>query len=194
MEHTGVQKGSKLSFGIGKQKDRMMTKSEQAVIFDVIMRSTESADAADESQSAPPGSKRARLASEGKRTMVLTPENWATDEDDGEIIIVEEDTAPDLSSASDWAVPEIERAIENNLTVDSILNNFRNNITRQEFCEISVKLYEKLTGKTAVPVSPNPFTDTNNAEILKATIWVLSKGYPPTGLHRNCPSAARRFV
>ena len=35
---------------------------------------------------------------EGKRTMVLTPENWAT-EDDGEIIIVEEDTAPDLISA-----------------------------------------------------------------------------------------------
>ena len=177
MEHTGVQKGSKLSFGIGKQKDRMMTKSETGgVIFDVIMRSTESADAADESQSAPPGSKRARLASEGKRTMVLTPENWATDEDDGEIIIVEEDTAPDLISASDWAVPEIERAIENNLTVDSILNNFRNNITRQEFCEISVKLYEKLTGKTAVPVSPNPFTDTNNAEILKAYNLGIVKG------------------
>ena len=102
----------------------MMTKSETGgVIFDVIMRSTESADAADESNPRLPAQK-ARLASEGKRTMVLTPENWATDEDDGEIIIVEEDTAPDLISASDWAVPEIERAIENNLTVDSILNNF----------------------------------------------------------------------
>ena len=33
MEHTGVQKGSKLSFGIGKQKDRMIRKVKQAGDF-----------------------------------------------------------------------------------------------------------------------------------------------------------------
>ena len=57
MEHTECKKVQSY-VGIGKQKDRMMTKSETGgVIFDVIMRSTESADAADESQSAPPAQK-----------------------------------------------------------------------------------------------------------------------------------------
>jgi len=178
LEHTGVQKGSKLSFGISKQKNSMIMESETGgVVLDVIMRSTESADTVSGSQSTVPGSKKTvRLTTEGKKTLVLTPENWATQEDDGEIIISGENPEPDLSSASSWAIPEIERAIENNLTVDSILNSFQNNITRQEFCEISVKLYEKLTGKTAVPVSLNPFTDTDNAEVLKAYNLGIVKG------------------
>jgi hypothetical protein len=54
------------------------------------------------------------------------------------------------------------------LTTDKILNNFQRSITREEFCEIAVKLYEGLSGQTAAPISPNPFKDTVNTEILKA--------------------------
>ena len=58
--------------------------------------------------------------------------------------------------------------MEYGLTTDKVLKNYQGNITREEFAEISVKLYEALTGNTAQPVSPNPFKDTSNPEILKA--------------------------
>ncbi|NMA24037.1 MAG: S-layer homology domain-containing protein [Clostridiales bacterium] len=87
--------------------------------------------------------------------------------------------AYDPSTASDWAIPEIERAIESGLTVDEILSDFQKDITRREFCRISVKLYEKMTGRTASPVSPNPFTDTSDPEILKAYNLGIVKGVAP---------------
>src|SRR5690606_4040684 len=69
---------------------------------------------------------------------------------------------------SNWAISEIEKAKKNNLTTERILNNFQSDITREEFCELVVKLYEAISGVKAKPVSPNPFTDTNNLEVLKA--------------------------
>ena len=71
-------------------------------------------------------------------------------------------------SASDWAKPEIAQAVSLGLTTDHILNHFQQSITREEFCEIVVKLYEALSGETAAAVDPNPFSDTSNPEILKA--------------------------
>ena len=71
-------------------------------------------------------------------------------------------------SASDWAKPEIAQAVSLGLTTGHILNNFQQSITREEFCEIVVKLYEASSGETAVAVDPNPFNDTFNPEILKA--------------------------
>ena len=41
-------------------------------------------------------------------------------------------------------------------------------ITREEFAEVAVLLYEKASGKTAAKVAVNPFTDTVNPQILKA--------------------------
>jgi len=69
---------------------------------------------------------------------------------------------------SSWAVPEVNTAISENLVTDEVLINFPENITREQFCELEVLLYERMTGKKAVPVSPNPFKDTNNPDILKA--------------------------
>ena len=69
---------------------------------------------------------------------------------------------------SDWAVPELKEAYELGLTYPDIMKNFKSAITREEFCTIVVKLYEKLSGKTAQAVPANPFSDTNNPEILKA--------------------------
>ena len=68
---------------------------------------------------------------------------------------------------SQWAIAELEEAFDYGLTYTSILNNYKNQITREEFCRIVVKLYEKLSGIT-VTADEDPFTDTDDPEILKA--------------------------
>ncbi|WP_026476892.1 ABC transporter substrate-binding protein [Alkaliphilus transvaalensis] len=91
------------------------------------------------------------------------------------------------SSPSQWAVSEIEQAVENKLTTVKVLNNYQQNITREEFAELAVKLYEALTGSKATPVSPNPFKDTNNPEILKANKLGIVGGVTPTEFAPNQP-------
>lgn len=76
---------------------------------------------------------------------------------------------------SGWAEPEISEAFGWDLTYPQIMNDFQKKITREEFCVISVKLYEKLTGNTALP-DTNPFTDTSNSDILKAYGLGIVKG------------------
>jgi hypothetical protein len=83
--------------------------------------------------------------------------------------------AVDFSSASTWAVPEIQKAIDYKLTTDKVLIDFTKKVTREEFCEIAVKLYEAMSGKTAI-VDANPFIDTTNTEILKAYKLGIVKG------------------
>lgn len=72
------------------------------------------------------------------------------------------------SGASNWAKPELDRAAQYGLIPKSIKDKMSSPITREEFAELAVLLYEKTTGKTAQPVSPNPFIDTTNPEVLKA--------------------------
>lgn len=42
------------------------------------------------------------------------------------------------------------------------------NITREEFCELVIGLYEMVTGQPATPIDYNPFKDTDNLSVLKA--------------------------
>ena len=53
-------------------------------------------------------------------------------------------------------------------------------ITREEFCELALVLYEKTTGKTPMPYTPNPFTDTTNPQILKAFALGITNGTSAT--------------
>lgn len=73
------------------------------------------------------------------------------------------------SNASNWAKPELDKANDYGL-IPGILKgaDMTKPITREEFAELAVKLYEKTTGNAAQATSPNPFTDTKNTEILKA--------------------------
>ena len=68
---------------------------------------------------------------------------------------------------SDWAVEELNKAEEYGLTDPTTMNSFDKAMTREEFCTIAVKLYEKLSGKV-VEAANNPFLDTDNPEVLKA--------------------------
>lgn len=97
------------------------------------------------------------------------------------------DETGDFSDASDWAQPEIQEAYDLNLTTDTILKNFDQSITRQEFCEIAVKLYEALSGKKALTAIVNPFTDTTNANVLKAYELGIIKGTSDTTFSPNSP-------
>ncbi|NLO39924.1 MAG: PKD domain-containing protein [Ruminiclostridium sp.] len=80
------------------------------------------------------------------------------------------------TTLSSWAVPEVEKAKEYGLVTQTVLGNYQRSITREEFCELAVKLYEALSGKTSLLPSFNRFTDTNNPEILKANALGIVNG------------------
>jgi len=87
------------------------------------------------------------------------------------------DTGVFYTNASAWAEPELKKASSLGL-VPAILTgaDVTKPITREEFCELAVLLYEKLTGTAAAPAAPNPFTDTANAQILKAYRLGITNG------------------
>lgn len=82
----------------------------------------------------------------------------------------------DFTGASSWALEELNKAVEYGLYIDKIMNNYNQNITREEFCELVIKLYEKLKATETIPISPNPFRDTQNEGILKAFGTGIVKG------------------
>jgi len=84
---------------------------------------------------------------------------------------------PAYSNASNWAKTELDKAAEFGLIPDSLKGaDMVKNITREEFAEVALKLYEKTTKTAAVPISPNPFSDTTNPEILKAFKLGITNG------------------
>ena len=84
--------------------------------------------------------------------------------------------AGENSTPSSWAEEEIERAKEHNLVTDKVLTGFQQDINREEFCELAVKLYEALSGDGAQLPETNKFTDTDNPEILKANNMGIVQG------------------
>ncbi len=90
------------------------------------------------------------------------------------------------SNASDWAKPELKEASNLGLIPDILLGtDMTKPITREEFCELAVLLYIKTTGKTPEAVSPNPFTDTTNIQILKAYKIGITTGTSATTFSPN---------
>jgi hypothetical protein len=55
--------------------------------------------------------------------------------------------APNVSAASSWARDYINTAFGNGIIPTSLQNNYRNNITRAEFCALAVELIETVTGR-----------------------------------------------
>lgn len=70
--------------------------------------------------------------------------------------------------ASSWALTGIKKAIEYGLVPHSINGDFTKPITREEFAELSVRLYEIYRGNKAEPAPESTFTDCKNPEVLKA--------------------------
>ncbi|MDD4089844.1 MAG: hypothetical protein PHP29_09165 [Tissierellia bacterium] len=79
--------------------------------------------------------------------------------------------------ASDWAKTELQKANDLGLIPDILKGaDMTKPITREEFAELAVVLYEKVTGIKSEPFSPNPFTDTINPQILKAKNLGITEG------------------
>ncbi len=83
--------------------------------------------------------------------------------------------------SSGWATTELREAQANGLIPDILQGkDLTKPVTREEFCELAVLLYEEVSGQAAVPVSPNPFTDTTNPQILKAAKLEITNGVSAT--------------
>lgn len=80
------------------------------------------------------------------------------------------------SNPSSWAENEIVKAKAEGLVTDSVTYNYQANITREQFCELVILAYEKITGVRA-QVGNTSFNDTYNKEILKAANLGIVTGY-----------------
>jgi hypothetical protein len=76
---------------------------------------------------------------------------------------------PAYSAVSKWARAELDKADSFGL-IPGILEgaDMTKPITREEFAELSLALYEKTNGMEVAAASANPFKDTTNSEVLKA--------------------------
>lgn len=81
-----------------------------------------------------------------------------------------------MNNPSDWAKAEINKAKEISILPEQIEMEYRSNITREEFSEVAVKLYEILSGKESVWQGENPFTDTQNIKVRIAYSLGLIRG------------------
>ncbi|MBO4898254.1 MAG: DUF5050 domain-containing protein [Clostridia bacterium] len=73
---------------------------------------------------------------------------------------------PALAAPSPWAEVEVANAIKAGLVPERIQDNYQQAITREEFCEAVMLLYESFGGK--VSVTENPFADTQNPKVAAA--------------------------
>lgn len=82
---------------------------------------------------------------------------------------------PYYQFASSWAFDELDKAVKLDLMPVSIRENLRQEVTREEFCEIAVRFYEINTGNT-ISINGYSFEDTDNMDVLKAARLGIVKG------------------
>lgn len=92
------------------------------------------------------------------------------------------------SELGQWAQSDFNQASAAGLLPQSIVSsNLNGNITREEFCELVVNLYSKMTGET-IQVFPNsPFVDTNNDAVKRAYLIGITAGTSENTFHPNKP-------
>ncbi len=78
---------------------------------------------------------------------------------------------------SSWAEAEFEKAKSENLLPAAMESmDLRENINREEFAEVSVLLYEALSGTEIQLTGENPFQDTDSQAVLKAYAAGITTG------------------
>jgi hypothetical protein len=75
---------------------------------------------------------------------------------------------------------ECEKAAEAGYVIDALGSDFTQGITREQFCKLVVNMVEKKTGTTLAAAETNPFTDTTDADILKAVAAGITNGTSDT--------------
>ena len=90
-------------------------------------------------------------------------------------------TAASAADLSGWAEPFYRSASSAGLVSYSIVsNNMHEGITRQEFCELSMNLYKRLTGEVIMDPPNTPFTDTGNVSVIQAYNYGIVNGVSDT--------------
>ena len=81
------------------------------------------------------------------------------------------------SDFSPWAENEYKMAsISNLLTYDIVANNLQENITRKEYCELIMSLYEHLTNEEILTFPGSPFLDVLDSSISRAYAYGIVAG------------------
>jgi uncharacterized protein YkwD/uncharacterized protein YjdB len=75
------------------------------------------------------------------------------------------------SEPSGWAVAEMNDANVQGFLTPNAQKDYRRNLTRAEFCEIVVALIERTLGNELPLPATNPFTDTSNIDVQKASLY-----------------------
>ena len=84
-------------------------------------------------------------------------------------------------TASGWALEYVENAMKLGLVPDGLLKaDLTQPITRQEFAAVSVRVYESLSSSAGGAAASNPFTDTADADVLKAVTIGVTNGTSAT--------------
>lgn len=91
---------------------------------------------------------------------------------------------PNINTASNWAKTDIKSAITKGFVPTELQNNYKNNITRAEFCRLAINYLENKLSKNidsilaenGVSRNKNAFTDTNDTDILAALALNITGG------------------
>lgn len=82
-----------------------------------------------------------------------------------------------FTGVSSWAEPAVNQAMTMGIVPESLQNTQAGKaISRAEFCEVAVQLYESISGKTAPTNIISPFTDTDNQMIAAASALGIVNG------------------
>ncbi len=89
------------------------------------------------------------------------------------LLILSESTIYAIADSNDnvpsmWAANDVVNATNTGLTTRRVLSDFKKDITREEFCEMIVNLYNALVKKEGSALLDTTFTDTDNASVIKA--------------------------
>ena len=87
---------------------------------------------------------------------------------------------------SAWAEDEVKQADFIGIFPDSLRHaDLTQPITRAEFAAVSVNMYCRMANTTVEPYSPNPFTDTNDRDVLRAYTVGITGGTGGTSFSPN---------
>lgn len=92
--------------------------------------------------------------------------------------------APNLDTADTWAEPEIVSAVRKGFVPADLQDNYKNTITREQFCRMAIMYLEYATGKGIdtilsernLTIDEDAFEDTDNKYILAAYALEITKG------------------
>jgi len=113
---------------------------------------------------------------------------------DSTVSVNDDSTGSSFLAASNWALAELEKADALGLAEPVKSVSMQNAITREQFSEIAVKFYEALTGQDVPAAESNPFSDTANAEVLKAYRLGIVKGMSEDRFAPNQPIAREELA